>query len=130
MTPRQVSDSVLRTLQDHRGPSAETTALLSARDSDNTSMAPVLPISVSGRSPPRTTSWSVHNGLLRDVEAQSVAGSSDGSLKLNNNNEVRSADDFAAYQITVFLSTSLMIKHSNILCKSCNISLADSRCLR
>ena len=106
MTSRQDSDSVLRTLQDPRGPSAETTALLSARDSDSTSMAPVLPISVSGRSPPRTTSWSVHNGLLRDVEAQSVTGSSEGSLKLNNS-EVRNADDLAAYQITVLLSTSI-----------------------
>lgn len=36
----------------------------------------------------RSTSWSVHNGLL-DVEAQSVTGTSDSDLKLESDDEVR-----------------------------------------
>lgn len=62
-------------------------------------MAPVLPVSGSGRSPPRTTSWSVHNGLL-DVEAQSVAGSSDTSTKLNNDDQVSLRRTFVCSQIS------------------------------
>ncbi len=62
-------------------------------------MAPVLPVSGPGRSPPRTTSWSVHNGLL-DVEAQSVAGSSDTSMKLNNDDQVSLPRTFVCSQIS------------------------------
>ena len=50
-------------------------------------MAPSsLPVSGPGY---HTTSWSLHNGLLRDVESQSVAASSDSGLKLENDDEVR-----------------------------------------
>ena len=49
-------------------------------------MAPSsLPVSGPGY---RSTSWSVHNGLL-DVEAQSVAGTSDSGTKLESDDEVR-----------------------------------------
>ena len=49
-------------------------------------MAPSsLPVSGPGY---RSTSWSVHNGLL-DVEAQSAAGTSDSDLKLESDDEVR-----------------------------------------
>lgn len=65
----------------------ETAVLLPQKQPQSVSMAPVLPVSGLGRSPPRTTSWSVHNGLL-DVESQSVAGSSDISLKLDSNDQV------------------------------------------
>ncbi|KAL3153065.1 hypothetical protein ABBQ38_012086 [Trebouxia sp. C0009 RCD-2024] len=45
-------------------------------------MAPSnLPVSGPGY---RTTSWSVHNGLLQDLEEQSVVGTSDSSLNLEN----------------------------------------------
>ncbi len=65
----------------------ETAVLLPSKQARSANMAPVLPVSGPGRSPPRTTSWSVHNGLL-DVEAQSVAGSSDTSMKLKNDHQV------------------------------------------
>lgn len=49
-------------------------------------MAPsTLPVSGPGY---RTTSWSVHNGLLQDLEEQSVVGTSDSSLNLENDDEV------------------------------------------
>lgn len=67
----------------------ETRLLLQPNDVKSESMAPAgLPVSVSGRSPRRTSSWSVHNNLLQDVEAQSVAGTSDTGLKLDSDNEV------------------------------------------
>ena len=51
-------------------------------------MAPSsLPVSGPGY---RTTSWSVHNGILRDVEAQSEPGTSNSDLKLVIDDEVRS----------------------------------------
>ncbi|KAL0052011.1 hypothetical protein WJX82_006509 [Trebouxia sp. C0006] len=67
----------------------ETAVLLPSKQARSASMAPVLPVSGPGRSPPRTTSWSVHSGLL-DVEAQSVAGSSETSAKLNNDDQILS----------------------------------------
>ena len=55
-------------------------------------MAPSnLPVSGPGY---RTTSWSVHNGLLQDVEEQSVVGTSDSSLNLENDVEVRASPTF------------------------------------
>lgn len=50
-------------------------------------MAPSsLPVSGPGY---RSTSWSVHNGLL-DMESQSVAGTSDSDMKLESEDEVKS----------------------------------------
>ncbi len=73
--------------QEDKAP-VETAVLLQPHEIKSASMAPVgLPVLKPGRSPGRTTSWSVHNGLL-DVEAQSVAGSSDMSTKLDNDDQV------------------------------------------